>query len=131
MTGKKAFYKDFVLPLEDSHHLKIAGFDSSCSPIRDEAGLVLGLLLILVEKINIVKERRENFEELRVLSKKLEVSKKENETMIEEVSAASAQLNSAQHSLDRSERLFQNIALNVPKSIQYFLNIKIYTYIVR
>jgi hypothetical protein len=52
MTGKKAFYKDFVLPLEDSHHLKIAGFDSSCSPIRDEAGSVLGLLLILVEKIN-------------------------------------------------------------------------------
>ena len=82
-------------------------------------------------KKSIVKERRENFEELRVLSKKLEVSKKENETMIEEVSAASVQLNSAQHSLDRSERLFQNIALNVPKSIQYFLNIKIYTYIVR
>ena len=106
-----------------------AGFDFSCSPIRDENGQIGGILVICKESTEKVRAlasqaMEESAEEFQSLNEELAAANEEYMAVNEELSAVNEELattndelKEAQDSLQRSEKLFRNIALNIPNSL--------------
>ena len=127
MNGESLGFTDFKLSLNRNGYPQDCFFDFSYSPIRDEHGHIGGILVICVEtteKVNSVNEFQSLNEEFSAVNEELTAANEEMAATNEEIAAVNEELattndelTKAQQSLQRSEKLFRSIALNIPGSL--------------
>lgn len=120
MNGQAMYIPDFMLQIDRNGCLENCYFDFSCSPLRDEYGQENGVLVICVEttdKVHAIEQFQSLSEELAASNEKYAVTNEELAAINEELAVSIEELNETQKNLQRSEKLFRSIALNIPKSL--------------
>ncbi|SKB30430.1 PAS domain-containing sensor histidine kinase [Daejeonella lutea] len=120
MNGEALGFPDFMVPMDRNGFVENCYFNFSYSPIRDESGKVNGVLVICVEttdKIHAIEQFQTLSEELAAANEEYAVTNEELAAVNEELAASIDELTITQNNLQRSEKLFKSIALNIPKSL--------------
>lgn len=120
MTGKTIGFPDFMVQLDRNGYTKECYFDFSYSPIRTEDGSVGGVLVVCLETTGkVVSIDRQNAvnDALAAANEELAATNEELAAVNEELAATNEELTEAQQVLQRNERLFRSIAVNIPDSV--------------
>lgn len=120
MQGKSISFPNFKVPLNRNGYVEDCYFDFSNSPIRDENGRITGVLLICMETTQNVQNSlalAATNEELAAANEEQAAANEEYAAINEELAATNEELIQTQHHLERSEKLFKSIALNIPNSL--------------
>lgn len=125
--GDSISLSNFKVPINRNGFVEDAYFDFSCSPIRDENGHIGGILVICIETTQQVhnslallstnEELAAANEELAAANEEQAAANEEYAAINEELAATNEELIQTQHHLERSEKLFKSIALNIPNSL--------------
>ena len=115
-NGLSDSIKNFSVILNRQHYAEDCFFDLDVSPIRNTTGKILGAFVVCKEKSEQTKSIITQ-QEFTNLSKELEEVIEEYAATNEELSAANEEMLVMQQDLQRSEKLFKSIAINIPKSL--------------
>ncbi|MGF1925213.1 MAG: PAS domain S-box protein [Bacteroidia bacterium] len=118
--GESISLSNFKVPLNRNGFVEDAYFDFSYSPIRDENGHIGGILVICIETTQQVHNSlalASTNEELAAANEEQAAANEEYAAINEELAATNEELIQTQHHLERSEKLFKSIALNIPNSL--------------
>lgn len=120
LNGKSFSRLDFKVPLDKGGLIEDCYFDFSYSPISDENGGIEGIMIVCIEttdKVNSIKQFQDLNEELATSNEEFSATNEELASVNEELASYISELNETQKNLERSEKLFRTIALNIPKSL--------------
>ncbi|MFI5160125.1 MAG: PAS domain S-box protein [Sphingobacteriales bacterium] len=120
MNGKPIGFPDFMVPLDRNGYVENCYFDFSYSPIFMEDGQSGGVLVICIEttnKVNSLDKINAVNEELASANEELAATNEELSAVNEELASTIDELNNAQEVLQRNERFFRSIAVNIPSSV--------------
>lgn len=120
MNGQAVGFPDFMVSMDRNGYLEKCYFDFSYSPIKDEQGVINGVLVICMEttdKVHAIEQFQSLSQELAAANEEYEVTNEELAAVNEELEASIDELTITQRNLEQSEKLFKSIALNIPGSL--------------
>jgi len=113
MKGETIGFPNFVVPLDRNGYMEDCCFDFSYSPIYNEQGEAGGVLVVCIETTDKVR----SIDNLRETSVELQATNEELAAVNEELATTNEDLTEAQRILQRNERFFRSIAVNIPNSL--------------
>lgn len=126
-TGKTCQSREHEIRLTRNGQLEIVNVDFVYEPLRDADGKVDAIMIVAVDVTEKVRSRRileERAAEFQSLSEELATANEEYAATNEELAAVNEELavsidelTETQNNLERSEKLFKSIALNIPNSL--------------
>lgn len=127
MSGQPVNFQNFKVAANQYEQATDYFFDFYCSPVRDEEGHIGGVLMVCIDTTEKVLARtyaEESIEEFQALNEELAAANEEyaatNEELAavnEELAVTNEELTETQVNLQRSEKIFRSIALNIPNSL--------------
>lgn len=134
MQGESISSPNFKVHLDRNGSIEESYFDFSYSPIRNENGLIGGILVICIETTERTKALQElatlgeelstinqdqlaSNEEYAAVNEELAATNEELAATNEELASTNEELLRTQYAFQQSEKLFKSIALNIPKSL--------------
>lgn len=115
-NGLSETVKNLGIILNRKNYAEDCFFDFDISPIRNAASEICGVFLVCKETTEKVKSLITQ-QDFAALSEELAEAIEEYATTNEELSAANEEMFNMQQDLQRSEKLFKSIAVNIPKSL--------------
>lgn len=115
-NGLSETVKNLGIILNRKNYAEDCFFDFDISPIRNPASEICGVFLVCKETTEKVKSLITQ-QDFAALSEELAEAIEEYATTNEELSAANEEMFNMQQDLQRSEKLFKSIAVNIPKSL--------------
>ena len=125
MKGETVSHPDFMVPSQRNGYLEDCHFDLSCSPIRDEAGTVLGVLVICVEttvKVQAIKDVTDKtvFKQQQQVNEEIAAANEELISTNEELAEMQMDLQKLVQALTASEANFRDMILQSPVAMGLF-----------
>lgn len=115
-NGLSETVKNLGIILNRKNYAEDCFFDFDISPIRNATSEICGVFLVCKETTEKVKSLITQ-QDFAALSEELAEAIEEYATTNEELSAANEEMFNMQQDLQRSEKLFKSIAVNIPKSL--------------
>lgn len=115
-NGLSETVKNLGIILNRKNYAEDCFFDFDISPIRNATSEICGVFLVCKETTEKVKSLITQ-QDFAALSEELAEAIEEYATTNEELSAANEEMFNMQQDLERSEKLFKSIAVNIPKSL--------------
>ncbi len=112
MNGQAVGFPDFKVSLDRNGYLEDCYFNFSCSPIRDENGLIGGILVICMEtteKVSAITEFQSINEEMAAVNEELAATNEEYTATNEELSAVNEELISTNEELTEAQENLQRM----------------------
>lgn len=117
--GRQQVATEIALPLERDGREEMAGVSLVYSPLKNKDGTVSRVAVWLLENVayGLNEELAATNEEMAATNEEFAAANEELAAANEELAATNDELVSARNNLQRSEKLFRSIALNIPGSL--------------